>query len=83
MANLAEINALCKIAGKPNLAMDFFAAGKSPGEVREELLAVACSSVAEVNVAIPAKEGVGKQRSNNELDTNSIYKKWNAVKVRR
>ena len=83
MANLEEIKALCKLAGKSGLALDYFSEGKSPDEVKELLLAAAVSTSAEVHVEIPNKEGAEKPRSNKQLDTNAVYRRWNSVKVRR
>jgi ATP-dependent protease ClpP protease subunit len=81
-ADIAEISALCTIAGKPHLALEFITKNFSPAEVREALLADTTSKTGEVTTSVPAKEGAVKL-SSKSINTAEIYKRWNSIKVRR
>jgi signal peptide peptidase SppA len=61
-ANAAEIQQLCKIAGKPELALGFFASGKTVAEVGTalaELMAKADQDTAIQNQVLPQNTGKG------------------------
>jgi ATP-dependent protease ClpP protease subunit len=81
-----EIRALCKLAGKPDAAVQFLADGKSPAEVKAALLAEAgdggsAASQREVNSHRPQTPGTQAVASAEGLDPSKIYSRWNGRKA--
>jgi ATP-dependent Clp protease protease subunit len=85
----AEINDLCKLAGKAGMAADFIAQGKTPAEVRTALTA-AVATPADTSAAGGGLNNHGQQAPQDDhsdlvvkaIDHNSVWKGYNAKATR-
>ncbi len=93
LARNKEIGALCKIAGKPELAAQFIEDDKSPAEVTAELAELADADAKKATKngkgAVAAKGGEVSARhaakadgeETPEIDTGAVYARWNKRKA--